>query len=1012
MTSTINFQQPSQNNFRHRVFQRILQGVNLRPEEVERTTLMFSYYVLFSIGMTWLEASSVALFLEECGIEYLPWVAIMTAFMGSALGTIYSRLQQLLPLRRVVVLVPFLMALVLFAFRRWLGWPDSPLPFAALGFIKLTIFELIIFLIRLWAEAIYTINELNTGITANQLFNIREIKRTYPLISSGVLIADILGGITVSILLLRGVSLSNVILLAGGMMILGSVVLLYLSERYRQAFPDTRRRQRTEIQMELESRRIQGPLKQYTIALVIFFVVAQLLLELIEFQFYDQLEGMLSASSIAIALGLFNGILGVCEVFVQWFFSSRLIERWGVFLTASVLPGVTIILSAFSLGGIYFGLLKNLVAGLVLMKFFDELLRYTLFVITSQVLFQPIPDQIRSQVQTIRGIAEPLSSGAMGVIILTTLFALPRFGLQDPFFQDRIFLGLTVLFGTTWLIAIFLLRRGYVGLLVLSAERGQLSGANLDLRALKQAVIGALENQSPEAEKRSCIELLSQLYPETVAEVLAPLLRRFKPQLQQQSLEIMLSHPNPDYLEDVRQLLDDPVPPEVLAMALRYVWLADPNPDLEQLRPYLRSNIDPIVRGTVAALMLRLGTVQQKAEATHTLRRMLTHQRERERVMGCKALGDAAYMQALRIYIPDLLQDRSLRVRRAILEAIAATHLEEYYPSLVRGLYYSSTRESALRALIRLDNEVVPRLVALASDPHKPAVVRMHAWNAIGQISTFEALEELVLHLTTSWGLTRRNILRILLKLPHERGINAVLDRLEGRRGVENLINQELMLIGQLYAALVDMPPDRITSAEADLLRRALRDQQTDAFDRIFLLLRFLYPTSAIQAAAFCLQSETSSSMARGIEILDNTLDLPNKFELLVVLDRRSDREKLQALSDLVAYTPLLPSDRLRNLLDLRHFLDDWPLACCFHLACAARWSLTADQTLACIRHPTGFVREAVFSYLYMASPRALLKILPLIQTDPAPLVATQAQKLLDRLEEQRRLQSATSVPG
>jgi HEAT repeat protein len=1009
MANSLNSLKNRSDGFLAKVFRRFLQSVNLRPEEVERTGLMFSYYVVFSVGMTCLEASTVALFLEKCGIEYLPWISIAIAVMGTFLGTIYSRVQQIFPLRWVVVVAPLTMAILLLVFRLGLEFPLLP-GFTLLG---LTLIQLIVFLLRLWAEAVYTINELNTGITANQLFNIREIKRTYPLISSGILVADVLSGLLIWGLFRIGVELSGVIAVAGWMMVLGSGVLFYLSRRYRQAFPEIRRRQGGELQSEIQTRRIKGPLMQYTVALTIFFVVSQLLLELIEFQFYDQLEGRLTAEQIALTLGIFNGILGVFEVFVQWFLSSRLIERWGVFLTTAVLPCVIIVFSSFSLAGASFGLLNNLLGGLVLLKFFDELLRYTLVISTNQVLFQAIPEQIRNQIQARRGISDPLASGAMGVIILSTLFLFNRPTGNYFFSQDQVFLTLTIFFGAVWLAAVWFLRQGYVGLLVLSAERGQLSGANLDLRALKQAVIGALENQSPEAEKRSCIELLSQLYPETVAEVLAPLLQHFSPELQLQSLNIMLQHPNPDYLDDVRELLDKSIPSEVLAVALRYVWLADPNPDLGQLRLYLRSDVDAIVRGTVAALMLRLGSGEQQWEAIRALRQMLTHKRERERVMGCKALRDAAYMQALRIYIPDLLQDRSLRVRRAILEAIAATHLEEYYPSLIRGLYYSSTRESAMNALIRLDNAVIPRLVDLASDPHKPSVVRMNAWSAIGQIGTLEALNQLVVNLKISWGGTRRNILRILLKLPYERGINAVLDRLQGRRGVEELIDEELEQVGELFAALVDLSANQftqeeITGRDAELLRRALREQQVDAFERIFLLLRFLYPASSIQAAAFCLQSETSSSVARGLEILDNTLDIPNKFELLIILERRSDQEKLEALEDIVTYEPMLPSKRLRRLLDLRHFLDDWPLACCFHLACQQQWGLTAEQALGCIRHPTGFVREAVLRYLEMASPRALVQILPLIQTDPAPLVANQAQKLLKGLENQRLLEGGT----
>ncbi|NJN85051.1 MAG: HEAT repeat domain-containing protein, partial [Leptolyngbyaceae cyanobacterium SL_7_1] len=345
-----------------------------------------------------------------------------------------------------------------------------------------------------------------------------------------------------------------------------------------------------------------------------------------------------------------------------------------------------------------------------------------------------------------------------------------------------------------------------------------------------------------------------------------------------------------------------------------------------------------------------------------------------------------------------LLQDESLRVRRALLEAIAATHLEEYYPSLLKGLYYKSTREAAVQALIRLENEALPMLVKLAEDSYAPEVVRTHAWNTIGQIGTSEALDILVGHLTIAWGFTRRSILRILLKLPQEAGIEAVSNLL-GRSGIEALINQELGLMGQLYAGLIDLSTDVVYGREADLLRGGLQDQQVDTLERLFLLMRFLYSSSTIQAAAFNLQSSSQDGVARGIEILDNTLDIAGKRAMLTILDRRSNQEKLQSLSDIISYTPMSPSNRLRHLLELRHFLSDWTLACCFHLARDYRWSLTPDQTLACLRHPVSFVREAAISYLQVASPLVLRAMLPLLQTDPDRLVAAQVKEILATLE-------------
>ncbi|MBD2312200.1 HEAT repeat domain-containing protein [Desertifilum sp. FACHB-1129] len=951
----------------------LLQWVNLRPEESERTLLMLAFYTVTCIGLTWAEACTVALFLEEYGANALPWIYVASAVIGSCLGFLYSWLQRILPLRRVIVGIALLLAVPLFLLRFGLE-----IPLLAMA---------IVFLLRLWVEAIYVLNELNTTIAANQLFTIREIKRTYPLISSGVLVADIISGFSLP-LLLAVVGLRNAIVFASIMMALGAGILFYLCQNYEQSFPDAPQRLSEETHPDYTNRRFAGPLKQYIFPLIAFFVIAQALLQVIEFQFFGQLETRLSSEQIAGFLGLFNGILGIFEVSTQWFVSSRVIERIGIFTAASLLPGLVGILGLFSLTQIV-----EPFKGLIALKFLDELLRYTFVLGVGPGLFQPIPDNIRNRVQSIRGIAEPISIGGAGLALLTTIWVCRWANLED--LLDQIFLIEGVLLALAWLLAIYYLRQGYVDLLVTSAERGRLSISDVDLRKFKQAVAETLEKPGREDDKRACIELLHQIDPKNVNDVLVPLLPTLSPALQRQSLEVLLDHPKPEDLPQIRLLTEQSLAPEVLAIALRYIWLTEPEPDIRQLRPYLQPQVDPVVRGAAAALMLRRGSTHQVAEATNTLRRMLKSEQERERVMGCRALGDALRMQALRVYIQDLLQDESLRVRCALLEAIAATKLEEYYPSLLRGLTYPSTREAAMRALVRLEDDAIPLLLKLAEDIHKPDLVRMYAWSAIGQIGTPEALDRLCNRIYGSWGRTRLNILQVLLKVPDEKGIERVQDRL-GRSGIECLVDQELMFIGQIYSALIDLRAEKVPGREGDLLRRSLLNLQEDAVERSFALMKFLYPINSIQAAAFNLQSSSLANVARGLEILDNTLDLPSKRTLLLILDRCGDDEKLAALSNFVTYEPLMPSDRLRYLLELRHFLSDWPLACCFHLARVARWGLTAEQTLACLRHPTGFVREAVLAYLKIASPRSLVDLLPLLKNDPDRLVVAQVQEMME----------------
>ncbi|BAY38508.1 hypothetical protein NIES2111_28560 [Nostoc sp. NIES-2111] len=978
----------------------LLKWVNLRPEEGERTWLMFAFYTIVSIGLRWAEDSTIALFLDEYGAGPLPWMYIASAFMGMALVFVYSWLQKVLPLRWVVVAIApcMVVPLMLLVLLRW-----------GVHFSYLSV--VVVFLLRLWVDSLYVVNDLNTSIVANQLFNIREIKRTYPLISSGLLIADVISGFSLP-WLLEFAKLNRVIMIACGVIIMGSAILCYLTYQYRTSFPDVPQRLIPQEQAS-RHRRIQAPLKRYTLQLFAFVGLLQVIGLLVDFQYLQELKTNLGDRELASFLGIFGGIVGLCELATQWFFSSRLIERFGVFLTAALLPAAVGFVVPALIGLLYSlpGLKSSAFFwGLVGLKFFDELLRYTFVVSSSPVLYQPIPERIRSRMQALSGgTAEAIATGSAGIIIAITLFVC---GLFVPLtMQKWVLIGETIVVAVACLKVVWLLRSRYVDLLVLSAERGELSAANVGLRAFQQGVVKALEEKGNATDKHSCIELLAQIDPKGAADVLAPILFKLPPDLQRHSLEVMLStDATPAHVSEVRWLLErhpDNINPEVFALALRYVWLADPNPNLSQIEEYLNQRHHSLTRATAAALLLRQGTPMQKVAATKTLRRMLTHKQERERVNGVKALREVVYLQALRIHIPNLLQDESLRVRCAVLDMIAATRMEEYYSALLTALYYKSTRATAMRALVKMENEALDMLLQVATNAHKPEVLRMYAWRTIAQISTTEALETLWLQLESSWGATRYHILRSLLKIQKQSEISNLVDRFQHSR-VESLIEQELRFLGEIYAAYLDLQPqstleDRQTNKRVliirDLLQRALGEMEWDIRERILLLLKLLYSPEKMQAAAFNLRSESVVNIARGLEILEHTVNLPTKSLLLNILDKRSHQEKLHYLveAEFTEYQKLPVSERLQRMLTLGTFLSDWCLACCFHFAQASRIRLTINEILMALRHPTGFVREAAIAYLSVVSHRVLLDLLPKLQKDSHPLVTAQIQELMKK---------------
>lgn len=977
---------------------RLLQWINLRPEEFERTWMMFGFYTIVSVGLRWAEDITVALFLDKYGAGQLPWIYIASAVTGAVLVVLYSWLQKVFPLRAVIVAIAPGMVMPLFLLVFLYGGVNNPY-----------LAVIIVFLLRLWVDACYVVNDLNTSIVANQLFNIREIKRTYPLVSSGILVADVISGFSLPILL-RFANLNKVILIACIVILLGSGILFYLTYKYPSAFPYTPQREITEEQAS-RHRRLETPLKRYVWQLFAFFALLQAIGLLIDFQYLRELNSSLGEQQLAGFLGVFGGLVGMCELTTQWFISSRLIEKLGVFFTAALLPLTVgfLLPGAISFLGLFPAIEEpGFFWGLISLKFCDELLRYTFVISSGPALYQPIPERIRSRMQALSsGTAEAIASGLTGLAIFGSIYIIDQFVPQG--LKKWVLIGETVIVAATCLKVVWELRSRYVDVLVLSAERVGLSTNTVGLRAFKQGIIKALVETGSNTDKHSCLEVLAQIDLPGAGQVLAPLLVKLPSDLQKSSLEIMLlGGAKPLYLPEVRRLLDQPqatLDPEVFALAMRYVWLAEENLNLSLLEPYIEPPNHSLIRATAAALLLRQGTPMQQAAATKTLRRMLTHKQERERINGVRALREVVYLQALRVHIPNLLQDESLRVRCAVLEMITATGMEEYYPTLLAALYYKSTRTTAMQCLVSMENEAIPMLLKLATNVYKPEVVRMYAWRTIAQIDTVEAIETLWLNLETSTGTSREHILRSLLKIYQHPDKSNVIDKFSESR-VEALIEQELGFLGEIYAAYIDF--HNLESLEnyhgnerlvtiAQLLQRSLLELELDARDRLLLLLKLLYPAEKMQAAAFNLQSQSLINLARGLEILDHTVNLPCKSLLLNILDRRPEAEKLKYLVDggFWQYENISINERVRKLINQGNLLSDWCLACCFHFAQAAYVRLTTTEILTNLCHPTGFVREAVISYLSVVSQRVLQEILPHLQTDPHPLVAAQVKKLI-----------------
>ena len=1046
------------------LFARFLRGLNLRPEESNRTFWMFLGCSTMSVGVLWLETAATGIFVAEYGTDRLPLIYLSSTLVSIFLGVIYAWVQSIVPLRWSLVLVSLLMAFPVLLFYQGLVLPpDTPVLWMG-GIVGLTTLKMVAIAMRLWLQVVYVLNDLNTSITANQLFNVRELRRTYPLISSGVLVADAASGFLLSGVLAI-IGSSGVVLVSFLMMILATGILFLITQKQSRFFDITSRRR--EVNTEA-TQQLRGQTMDYRWLLLLFFVLAESMFWLLDFQFNKELEGIFTrdldgirslpsflsqglgvSEKIAGFLGFFQGTLGICELLMQWFAARWVIDRFGVFTTTGILPTLILTLgSSIAVANLMpsvaqMGLL--IFWAVVALKFLYELFHFTLLASVGPVLFQPIPQKWRNAIQAnVRGNAEPFANALIGMFILGLMWI---FKDQMPVesWRDLVFpmlMGMAVV----WLIAIYFVRRNYEAILVMSARQELLSGRSPSpsaIKELKRAAVSALSQPGMEDSQMGCVELLIKIDQSNALDVLTPMLQSLPQEAQVRVLEIMQENPKPQYAVSVGRLITYSRPAPVVAAALRYVYGKkndrdhdtdnDRKMDLQQLTDYLRPQAPASVRATAAALLLEHGEPDQRAKVTNFLRLMLTSPNPEERRASCDAIRHLTYLQALQVYILKIVrEEQSTEVRCAVLEVVAATHFEKCYPELVKALHDPQTRSTSIRVLTSLKNEALPLLKVLVKNWREPESVRNIAWGIIGQVGTDQAIAFLIEQLSLTWSADRTSILRALIKVPKDQGIDRTADQL-GRSGIESLVDQDLMLISHTTAAMLDLAGRVQTRDLEEMLYRALQGIQSDCIDRIFLLMQFLYEPETIQAAEFSLKSGFSDDMAQGLEILDTKLDIPQKRSLLVILEvstatqnqtsrpkksqpkkqsvnpmRSPDRwlnrqskldleRQLQSLSSLVAYTSLDPVDRLRQLMDLRHFLSDWVLACCFHLARAEGWQLERHQVLDGLRGGSSLLREASLLYLHNLSQRgtnnaAFLNVLPRMQNDSDAILRRQVQ--------------------
>jgi hypothetical protein len=588
-------------------------------------------------------------------------------------------------------------------------------------------------------------------------------------------------------------------------------------------------------------------------------------------------------------------VLNALALITQLVLMAWILQVLGLHRSLWVLPTLIFLGSA----GVAFG--GGLIAALLL-KGADGALRPSLHRTTTELLFLPIPDGLRSR-------AKPLIDiiGQRGGQAVASVFILAELRLH----RGEIALALAAaLLGVVWIAWALELKPHYLELFRTALRQGSLRDRvdlpDLDLGSL-ETLIAALNSQD-DAEVVGAMDLLA-------AEGrgrLVPALVLYHPSrpVVLRALDLFETSGRTDFLPVVDRLLEND-DPEIRAGALRARTAARPDRDVLE-----KAMDDPsvLVRATAVVGLVAGGWATDETQTT--VGRDL-------RSSGPEA--HAALARAIRRQPAPAFEDILLllgespvaEVQSLTADAMAVVKSPRFLPVLLSMLGTRDARRAARAAYLEHGSEALRFLDEALGDWNLPHEIRRHLPRTISLFPAPEAAAVLLRHLLDEpAGMVRFRIIRGLGRIAADYP-DVRLDAAVLKAATSRTLEACFRLV--YWRAVLERgareEPRRGTPGHG-LLTSLLRDKEIQAGERLFRLLGLQYRGEDLRQIHRGLRNMNPKVRAGSRELLENLLRPPLRNAVLALVDDTPAEARLPMAADYYRPPTLDYDGLLATLLD------------------------------------------------------------------------------------------------
>jgi ATP/ADP translocase/HEAT repeat protein len=879
-----------------KLFQGLGAIVNCRPGEGWPAVLMFTHSLFLGFAWIYYKTASDALFLSQYGAQALPYVYLGSTVITGGFAYLYTKLDG--RVRQTVLLVGLIgfYLLLLVVARLALLLPDN---------------GPVVVAVRVIRPLLILVVDLEFWALAGRLFDLRQGKRLFGLISAGNVLATILGGLSVPLLglLLPITDLLDLAVVALGLCL---ALLVYI---LRANFAALEHTAASEVKSEAESHLSLGTLLRnrylsLILALYACFIFASLFLD---FGFYGEVEGRYKEKEKQLAdfLGAFSAVGATVGLFAQAFLSGWLLPRFGLFGGLLGLPlalvvgcGLVMVLGLTGVGG-----LGAVFWVIVATKLSETVLTSAVQYPAVRVLYQPLPSGQRVAFQAVvEGMLDAaivgLAGGLMVVLTRSTSFG----GWKVAF----VLVPLAVL----WITVSLGLNRAYARVLETCLAKRRLDPGALSLGdASSRQVLDRWLQSTNAVEVLHALSVIPAEEKE-MREILVRLLDHPSPDVRQEALARIEARPFAAARACVQQLIRQESSPTVQGMALRVLVALNDGDAVEWTQSFLDDERPELRQGALVGLLRHGGPEGVMAAGTCFLE-LTRSEKAADRAMAARVLGDVAIHSFSRPLV-HLLRDPDLTVRRVALKAAIRVASPDLGPAVLASLGVPSLRSLAVEALAAPGRASLPFLKMAFAESQRTPAERVLLLRVCQLSCVVEAIPFLEEQLEVPDGEIRRQALYGLIQLGY--------DTAQAQEAARARTMQACGRATLLLAATDDL--QRAGLIEKSPLLRALEIEVRRTREEIFLLLCLAYPAGGVASAWPHLESGATAKRVLALESLDQLLPRRLKEVVFALVDELPQATRLQRLASAFPQETLSLQERLRMLLEHTDWLSLWTRAC------------------------------------------------------------------------------------